>query len=199
MASKDRILRLKEETRCKILAAAIDISRGEGWQALSMRKIADKIDYTAPIIYEYFANKEALLEELTLMGYRKLSLLIQERVVGCNTPEEKITAMWRAYWDFAFAEKEFYQLMFGVEVNCCQFNQKGHDFELPAELIWDVIETFPGVKGKEESDICKIYYTYWSVVHGLVSINLVKPDAVPDAISQEVFDNAIHAITNSIQ
>ena len=43
---------MKEQTRVNILDAAYDIVKDEGWQALSMRKIADKIEYTAPIIYE---------------------------------------------------------------------------------------------------------------------------------------------------
>ena len=64
MASKDRILRLKEETRMNILDAAFRIVKEEGWDALSMRKIADAIEYTAPIIYEYFDNKDAILLEL---------------------------------------------------------------------------------------------------------------------------------------
>ena len=64
MASKERIQRLKDETRTNILEASIDIVKEEGWQALSMRKIADKIEYTAPIIYEYFANKDAILTNL---------------------------------------------------------------------------------------------------------------------------------------
>lgn len=198
MGSKDRIIRLKEETRCKILGAAMEISRSEGWQALSMRKIADRIDYTAPIIYEYFANKDALLEELTALGFRKLSIAMKKAAEPCETPEEKIAVMWKSYWDFAFKEKEFYQLMYGVEVNCCQFDNKGADFELPAELIWDVIETLPWAKGKTEDDICKVYYTYWSVVHGLISINLVKAGTIPDRISMDVFNNAINAITNSL-
>ena len=78
MASKDRILRLKEETRIKILEAALQIVKEDGWQALSMRKIADVIEYTAPIIYEYFANKEAILLELTRKGYLMLSRDLQE-------------------------------------------------------------------------------------------------------------------------
>lgn len=73
MGSKDRIARLKEETRINILKAALEIVQTEGWQALSMRKIADAIEYTAPIIYEYFANKEAIILELTRQGYLKLS------------------------------------------------------------------------------------------------------------------------------
>lgn len=199
LGSKERIIRQKEETRCNILNAAMEISRAEGWQALSMRKIADKIEYTAPIIYEYFANKDALMTALTRLGHQKLSNLMQEKSAGLKTPEEKIMAMWRAYWDFAFQDKEFYQLMYGVEVSCCQFEDKGADFELPAELIWDVIEEFPGVKGKSEEEICKIYYTYWSVVHGLISINLVREGAILDKINSDVFNNAINAISNSIK
>ncbi|QES91031.1 TetR/AcrR family transcriptional regulator [Rhizosphaericola mali] len=199
MGSKERIIRQKEETRCKILTAAMEISRAEGWQALSMRKIADKIEYTAPIIYEYFENKDALMVALTRMGHQKLSCLMKEKSKGLITPEEKIMAMWRAYWDFAFQDKEFYQLMYGVEVNCCQFDNNGVDFELPAELIWDVIEEFPGMKGKSEDEICKIYYTYWSVVHGLISINLVREGAILDQINSDVFNNAINAISNSIK
>ena len=34
-------------------------------------------------------------------------------------PAEQLEAMWLAYWNFAFAEKELYQVMYGVEVNCC--------------------------------------------------------------------------------
>ena len=56
MASKDRIQRLKDENRSNILDASLQIVKEEGWQALSMRKIADIIEYTAPMIYEYFAQ-----------------------------------------------------------------------------------------------------------------------------------------------
>src|ERR1700761_4818932 len=115
MASKDRILRLKEETRINILDASLDIVKEEGWPALSMRKIADKIEYTAPIIYEYFSNKEAILQELTRMGYVKLAKQMEEAKSKFNEPEAQLEAMWMAYWNFAFAEKELYQVMYGVE------------------------------------------------------------------------------------
>lgn len=141
------------------------------------------------------------MDALAMMGFEKLSCLMQKRAEGLATPEEKIVAMWRAYWDFAFAEKEYYQLMYGVEVNCCQFNNKGHDFPLPAELIWDQIEATRWAQGKSEGDICKIYYTYWSVVHGLVSINLVQAGSanISAEISQDVFTNAVNAITQSMK
>src|ERR1700709_1251300 len=123
MASKERILRLKEETRINILDAAFQIVKNEGWQALSMRKIADKIEYTAPIIYEYFANKEAILQELTKKGYSLLSHELQTAKDKHRLPAKQLEDMWMAYWNFAFAQKELYQLMFGVQVSCCVFEQ----------------------------------------------------------------------------
>ena len=78
MGSKERITRLKAQTRVNILDAAHDIVKDEGWQALSMRKIADKIEYTAPIIYEYYANKEAILLELTKKGLQPTNVQNKE-------------------------------------------------------------------------------------------------------------------------
>lgn len=110
MGSKERILRLKDETRTKILDAALNIAEIEGWQALSMRKIADVIEYTVPFIYEYFPNKEGILLELTRRGYLILAKEIREARDKHENAEDKMDAMWTAYWDFAFAHKAFYTL-----------------------------------------------------------------------------------------
>jgi len=198
MASKDRIQRLKEETRANILEAALKIGKKEGWQALSMRKIADEIEYTAPIIYEYFSNKEALLSEVTKKGYTLLSIEMQKAKAKHRLPAKQLQAMWMAYWNFAFAEKEYYQLMFGVEINCCVTQQTlGDDIVSPADLIWDVIVELTKDKEPTEDEICKWYYTFWSVVHGLISINIVR-QGVSDDINQQVLSDAISGIINTI-
>src|SRR6195952_2184214 len=117
MASKERIQRLKEETRTSILKAALHIVKEEGWQALSMRKIADEIEYTAPIIYEYFSNKDAILVELTRKGYLILARDIEEAKGKHRLPAKQLEAMWLAYWNFAFTNKELYQAMFGIRTS----------------------------------------------------------------------------------
>ncbi|WP_118951899.1 TetR/AcrR family transcriptional regulator [Taibaiella helva] len=198
MGSKDRILRLKEETRCNILDAALTIGKEEGWQALSMRKIADKIEYTAPIIYEYFSNKDALLSEVTKKGFTLLSMEMQKAKARHDTPAKQLEAMWMAYWDFAFAEKEFYQLMFGVEMNCCMDQVTlSDDVAKPSDLIWDVMRELTKEKNPSDDYICKWYYTFWSVVHGLISINIVR-QGVSDEINQRVLSDAITGIINVI-
>jgi len=198
MASKDRIQRLKEETRSNILSAALQIVKEDGWQALSMRKIADVIEYTAPIIYEYFANKEAILLELTRTGFLLLSKDLQEAKDKYTSPADQLEAMWLAYWNFAFANKELYQVMFGITTNCsCEMVNNLAEAELPWEHFSTSIGELMKIDDLESDVICTKYYTFWSVVHGLVSINLLnRGDS--DAINRQVLRDAITGIIRSI-
>ncbi len=198
MASKDRILRLKEETRANILDAALRIVKEEGWQALSMRKIADVIEYTAPIIYEYFANKEAILLELTRKGYLKLAKELREAKEAHFTPAGQLEAMWLAYWNFAFANKELYQGMFGITTSCaCEMVNKLPEAELPWDIITESIGELMKIEDMDSEIICTKYYTFWSIVHGLVSINLLDRGN-SDEINKQVLRDAITGIIRSI-
>ncbi|MHB8206201.1 TetR/AcrR family transcriptional regulator [Mucilaginibacter sp.] len=198
MASKDRILRLKEETRCNILDASLQIVKEEGWQALSMRKIADAIEYTAPIIYEYFSNKEAILLELTRKGYLILSRDLQEAKSKHRLPAKQLEAMWVAYWNFAFANKELYQGMFGVSTNCsCEMVNNLIEADTPWDLFSEVIGQLMDIPNMESEIICTKYYTLWSVVHGLISINLLSR-GFSDEVNRQVLKDAIGGIIKSI-
>lgn len=61
MGITERRLRQKEEVRSGILATAWQMVKDDGWQSLSIRKIADAIEYSIPVIYDHFQNKEAIL------------------------------------------------------------------------------------------------------------------------------------------
>lgn len=196
MGSKERIQRLKEDTRKGILDAALQIVKQEGWAALSMRKIADMIEYTAPIIYEYFPNKEGILLELTRQGYIHLGIKVKAARDSKTNAEEQLEAMWLAYWDFAFAETEYYQLMYGVQVNCCELYKKMPEAEYTTDLFYDVIDQIL-IPPVSEDTSCLKYYTFWSLIHGLISLNLVQKGA-NDEINQEILRSAIKAIIKTI-
>jgi AcrR family transcriptional regulator len=198
MASKDRIQRLKEETRINILDASLQIVKEEGWQALSMRKIADAIEYTAPIIYEYFANKDAILLELTRKGYLILSNDLLEAKSKHRLPAKQLEAMWLAYWNFAFANKELYQAMFGVTTSCsCELVNTLPEAERPWDLFSEVIGELMGIDDMDSDVICTKYYTFWSVVHGLVSINILSR-GFSDEVNRQVLKDAIGGLITSI-
>ena len=198
MGSKERIHRLKEQTRVNILDAAHEIVKDEGWQALSMRKIADRIEYTAPIIYEYYANKEAILLELTKKGFILLADRMNVAKAMHTGLAEQIEAMWLAYWNFAFEQKEYYQLMFGVEVNCCIMDEILPAGSTPYDIAAEPIAKMMGISNPDDDRVCTKYYTYWSIIHGLISINIVRK-GTSDEINRQILRDAITGITRSLK
>jgi AcrR family transcriptional regulator len=197
MGSKERIQRQKEDTRKRILEAALQIVKQEGWHALSMRKIADVIEYTAPIIYEYFSNKEGILLELTKQGYVILGSKLKAARDQEATAEAQLEAMWIAYWDFAFEETQLYRLMYGVDMNCCELKKTLPEAEYATKMINDVIEQLITVAPRQDDHVCLKYYTFWSVIHGLISINLVQK-GTNEEINQQILKGAIKAIIATI-
>src|ERR1700712_878744 len=172
MGSRERIDRQRYDLRCGILRAGWDIVKKDGWEALSMRKIADAIEYTAPAIYGCFENKEALLMEFTINGHLQLSDRLKKVKLKHNSPVMQLEAMWLEYWAFAFEEKEYYQLMFGVEMNCCELAKKFPPENHPAVIISEVIQDLVNQSNNTEIDVSKKFYTFWSFIHGLISINI---------------------------
>jgi len=197
MGSKERIQRIKEETRANILEASLEIVKEDGWQALSMRKIADKIEYTAPIIYEYFANKEGILLELTRKGNGILLQELKDAKARFENPEKQLEAMWIAYWDFAFKHTQLYQLMFGVDMSCCDMIKSLPEAEAARKLIWENIIEIMENDQPDEDSVCRKYYTFWSIIHGLISINLTRK-GTNDEMNQHILKDAIHGIIKTI-
>lgn len=196
MGSKERITRQKEETRSNILKAAREIVKEEGWQGLSMRKIADKIEYTAPIIYEYFSNKEAILQELTCKGFGILTIDLEAAKEESQDPAEQLEGMWLAYWNFALKNKEMYQLMYGVEMTCCA--QRNTETDAPYTLISNVIAELMEDNNPKPEIIKQKYFTFFSVIHGLISINIVG-NGLSDEINKQILKDAITGIIRYIK
>ncbi len=197
MGSKERIARLKDETRNNILDASLDIVKEEGWQSLSMRKIADKIEYTAPIIYEYFANKEGILLELTRKGYLILTADVKKAMNKSEESAQQLEYMWIAYWNFAFENKELYQLMYGVDMNCCELKKSMPEAELADNMFYDTIEKLIDEENRTEDFVCRKFYTFWSVIHGLISINLVNKGRGQE-MNQHILRDALKGIIRFI-
>ena len=77
MGIAERRIRQKDEVRNSILETAWQIVREEGWQSLSIRKIADAIEYSVPVIYDHFENKDCILLEFGKQGFALLIKKLQ--------------------------------------------------------------------------------------------------------------------------
>ena len=172
MGITERRQRQKDEVKASILDTAWRIVNEEGWQSLSIRKIADAIEYSAPVIYDHFENKEAILHEFTLRGFRKLNEQLQAAKTQFADPARQLEAMAYAYWRFAFDNKEYYQLMYGVGLPTCETIQRIPEINTFGELIGAPIRELIKKNGNKEVDAHLKFNTFWSMLHGLISINM---------------------------
>jgi len=198
MGITERKIRHKAEVRTSILQAAWQLVLEEGWQNLSIRKIADAIEYSVPVIYTHFENKEAILLEFTKEGFRLLNRQLQEAKALHTKPALQLEAMAYAYWNFAFTNKEYYQLMYGLGMPTCetvrQVSEVGKFTEVMQETVKDLITSNKNL----EADPFLKFQTYWSMLHGLVSINLTGRSAASDKLNLSVLEDAVSGFVKNI-
>jgi len=198
MGIVERKIRHKEEVRSGILAAAWNMVITEGWQSLSIRKIADAIEYSIPVIYNHFENKEAILLEFSKEGFQKLAVVLTEAKNSEETPSAQLSAMADAYWDFAFENKEYYQLMFGLGIPACEMvNQITEMKEMTSILISTIKEALEAADNTV-SDYFLKFHTYWSILHGLVSIQMIDKEGKPDMIKKMILKDAMEGFGRSL-
>ena len=111
MGVKERREREKSEMRDKILDAARELFIAEGYEGVSMRKVADKIEYTPTTIYGYFADKEDLFRQLCHEDFAKLSEVFQNASIS-EDPVERMRQIGKLYIDFGLQYPNHYKLMF---------------------------------------------------------------------------------------
>lgn len=198
MGISDRRLREKEKVRSAILGTAWQMVKEEGWHSLSIRKIADAIEYSVPVIYDHFENKEAILVEFASEGFRLLSKKIQQAKEKSGNPAEQLMNIADAYWSFAFKNKEYFKLMYGQGMAGCEIEkcfQERADFR---KLVMEPITMIIAKSKYPDVNPCLKYYTYWSILHGLISIKNMRNSNVSDEVNKMVLDDAIEGFIKNL-
>lgn len=191
MGIAERRIRQKDEIRSSILETAWQIVREEGWQSLSIRKIADAIEYSAPVIYDHFENKDCILLEFGKQGFALLVKKLQSAKGKSDDPGQQLKDISDAYWNFAFRNKEYYQLMFGLGIACCETDKCMPEKNVFRDLVMEPISTILSRNKKKDINACLKYHTYWSVMHGLISIKMMSNSDAVDDLNKMVLDDAI--------
>jgi AcrR family transcriptional regulator len=198
MGITERRLKEKEKIRTAILATAWQMVKEEGWQSLSIRKIADAIEYSVPVIYDHFESKEAILVEFGNEGLRLLTKKIQQAREKFTDPVEQLRAMADAYWNFALKNKEYYQLMYGVGMACCEGKKYLDDKERFDHIVMESLKEAISKTKDPGANICLKYHTFWSILHGLVSIKIMGNSPVSGELNKMVLDDAINGFIKNL-
>jgi AcrR family transcriptional regulator len=191
MSHIERRQKEKEEMKQRILDAARKIASKEGWHALTIRKIADEIEYTPPIVYEHFQNKEDLIREIVYSGFHMLAEEFSRTRKAETDPEKLIKMLSLIHWDFAFANVELYQLMFSLE--------RPNPSEEMIESIKLIEGTFLSIITEKES-LREIIFSWMCLMNGAISINMKFPN-LPHSEKRnprEIFSSMVDRFVKSI-
>jgi AcrR family transcriptional regulator len=100
-----------ESTKRKIIDATLDILAEDGYENLSIRKIANKIEYSPGIIYHYFKDKSEIVNCIVEEKYANIVKIINEVPVDYENPHKTITDTLRVYIDFMLSSPEQFKAM----------------------------------------------------------------------------------------
>ncbi|HVE72811.1 MAG TPA: TetR/AcrR family transcriptional regulator [Thermoanaerobaculia bacterium] len=176
MGPKERREREREEIRTRILDAARELFVSEGVESVTMRRIADRIEYSPTAIYFHFRDKDALLAELCDCDFRTFSQNFQT-VAQIADPVERLRAAGRLYVEFGLKHPSHYRLMFMTPKNP---GSKTIDKGNPEEDAYAFLKTIIGdVKAHgrlrdEYANVDLAAQVVWSAIHGVVSLEIAK-------------------------
>ena len=177
MGPRERREREREEIRTRILDAARELFANEGVESVTMRRIAERIEYSPTAIYFHFRDKESLLAELCDCDFRAMA----QQFVALGEVEDpiermRLTAM--AYLDFGLNNPSHYRVMFMTPkpphepIMDAKGNPEEDAYEFLLMTVRDAI-----AKGRfrpELNDPDLIAQVMWAGVHGVVSLEIAK-------------------------
>lgn len=174
MGSRERRTRERAETRERILEAARELFVQKGYEATTMRAIAERVEYTPTAIYHHFRDKDALLTELAATDFRALAQAFQ-RIGAVADPIERLRKIGAAYVEFALTHPKHYQLMFMAQRPRNSLSHDDPSQDAYAFLRQTCSEAIASGRLRAElTDPDELAQICWSSTHGLVSLHIVK-------------------------
>ena len=172
MGTAERREREREEMKNLILQTAMRLFLDEGYDKVSMRRIADEIEYSPGTIYLYFRDKDEIMYALHSIAFGKFHQALA--AMGTDKdPYQRLMEGGRGYVDFALANPELYELMFIMRAPARsipegkEWKEGKHSYNMLRDTVQDGV-TAGVLPSDTDVDAATLYF--WSTVHGMASL-----------------------------
>lgn len=139
-----------------------------------MRRLAERVEYSLPVLYTHFENKAALVAELARAGYEALAARLRSARQRSADPDTTAAELARAYCNFAWGERDLYEAMHGltgVVVDATAYRDAGAQALAEARAALAVWADARAVMAVDLDDAVTIL---WSSLHGIASLALAR-------------------------
>ena len=196
MGIKERHDRERHAVRASILTAARDLFVAEGYPNVSIRKIAERIEYSPAAIYSYFPSKDDIFFALAAEGFQTLDARIRD-AAGDGDPLQDLRHSWWAFYEFSKDHREFFHLMF-IDRTVPVITEQWQGFGLLQQLVDRVAARIQrsidaGLLPPSLDPVVALH-VLWAAVTGpavLGNTCRLAPDEDPDALARDVLETTL--------
>ena len=183
MSVLERREREKQALRQEILSAARELFANEGYESVSMRKIAEKIEYSPTTIYLYFRDKQEVVQEICRETFALLTKRLDEVLAAPGDPVERLKTGLRAYVEFGLEHPDHYRVSLMMPCTDCEEaprekfeeSEGAEAFKCLTRSVSECVQA-----GRiANSDILAVSQVLWVSIHGLVSLLITHGDHFP--------------------
>jgi AcrR family transcriptional regulator len=166
MSIQARRERERAEREQLIITAARELAEAEGWDAVTTRRLAERIEYSQPVLYSHFAGKDAIMAAVALEGFGELAAAMRAARASAGSARSALADVAAAYLEFAEQRPALYEAMFSQAVDLPFASP-----QTPAELqrgFDELCATVRPFAGSDEEGL--LAEVLWSGLHGLVTL-----------------------------
>ncbi|MFD7313899.1 MULTISPECIES: TetR/AcrR family transcriptional regulator [unclassified Streptomyces] len=161
-----------------IVATARELAEQQGWDAVTTRRLAERIEYSQPVLYSHFRGKREIIGAVALEGASEMAAALRAATSAADGPRDRVTALARAYLDFAEHNPAVYDAMFQLDGGLAFAHE-----DTPEQLK-DAFAALLDSLGEVAGDgVHPALFTevFWAALHGLATLTRAGRLPPPDA------------------
>jgi len=187
----------REEIVSRIKTTALTLFGNAGYRAVSLRAIANEMGLSAPALYRYYENKEALLGALRADGFHFLKNRLHEVRQTASSPVDAVSEAMKAYLDFAMTQPELYCLMYeldqgSISESSLAFSSRKSAFSEAEGLARDILKMT-----QRTGDANQMAHLFWINAHGLAALAVANQLDLGSNFD-ELIDPVINTMLNGV-
>ncbi|WP_205324952.1 TetR/AcrR family transcriptional regulator [Glycomyces sp. YM15] len=188
MTATERRERQRAERHQLIITAARELAEAEGWEAVTTRKLADRVEYSQPVLYGHFANMEAIRDAVAIEGIGEMAARMRDARLAA--PEaEAIRSICTSYLEFAAAHPAAYQAMFSLPT---QVKWASDETPAPLRAAFNEIVSAFGPFNDRNAALAELI---WGSLHGMAV--LLRSGRIPQEAQGQRLDLLVALFANA--
>jgi AcrR family transcriptional regulator len=167
MSVQERKERERAERERLIVTTARELAEQQGWDAVTTRRLAERIEYSQPVLYSHFRGKREIIGAVALQGATEMATAVRAATAAADDPHERAAALAHAYLDFAARNPAVYDAIFELDGGLAYAQE---DTPEPLkDAFAALLESLSEVAG-DGADPGLFTEVFWASLHGLATL-----------------------------